>query len=615
MKKSVFLVKSEQIPSIFKKLFSNVDGKKFFLSFTFLSERHFSLLRHNGFCYFQGSIYSEQEKESFLKEYVDLIAGISKANDSILWWATDLSSKSRFASLVPDQINQLLQIVDTISRQEVQHLLVIGANDSIVCSLKKAFKQEEVEIHAPGYQWRYFIMRCYSECHRLGSIFRHAIRMCLRIFCVRRILRKKIRTWERSFSGKPHYVIKSFVYNHSFHEQSDYRDIFFGDLPSIAKEKTSVFVWANILGDLEYCLKQIQKCKNMMIIPIEWGMTYRQVFVDSLKILFFRIRIPKSQVFRSLDVYDILEYERLKTHDKIQPYQLFHYKALKKILDTVVIHTFVLSFENYPWERQCLLCLRRYSPETHCIGYQHTIVPQSALGMFPGQDEQDILPKPDRILTVGESTRDILKRYGNWGDLGIEPVGAIRFEYLFKFRSLPRWKNKCILLALEGNFDIYKMVNYVIGQCGRTNYQFIIRTHPILPVKMIKHKFIFDLAQYKNIEISQGYSLKEDIERSAITVYWGSSVGVEALWLGRPVIHYDEGSIFSYDPLFECEDLHWCVTDNRRLSDVMDDIMALSDSDFEKKHQRALKYLKRYFKMVTGETWNQFFINSSEGSM
>ena len=80
-----------------------------------------------------------------------------------------------------------------------------------------------------------------------------------------------------------------------------------------------------------------------------------------------------------------------------------------------------------------------------------------------------------------------------------------------------------------------------------------IRFHPILPLKKIERKIHFELDKLTRILISENNSsIFDDLTKSDVVIYWGTTVALEALRMGIPLIHYQMGNFISYDPLFEC---------------------------------------------------------------
>ncbi|MBM3252536.1 MAG: hypothetical protein FJZ11_07160 [Candidatus Omnitrophica bacterium] len=203
-----------------------------------------------------------------------------------------------------------------------------------------------------------------------------------------------------------------------------------------------------------------------------------------------------------------------------------------------------------------------------------------------------------------------MKRYGKYQNGMIQTACGLRFEYLFQVPLSQRKQSKNILVALEGIFGAYKVVNYVLRElAGDKQYRVRLRTHPLLPLKDFQNKLDYNFQEVPNFELSHGSSLTQDIEWSDVVIYWGSTVALEALSMGKPVIHFDTGSVLSYDPLFECNNLKWSVRENEPLKPVIEKITSLDEDDFIRRRNAAKEYLKQYFYPVTEENLNKFIIN------
>ena len=150
------------------------------------------------------------------------------------------------------------------------------------------------------------------------------------------------------------------------------------------------------------------------------------------------------------------------------------------------------------------------------------------------------------------------------------------------------------------------MVSYVLRQLNDQSYEIAIRPHPVLPVTQLKSRVTVDETAWKRVRISGEISVKEDIQKADVVIYWGTTVALEALSLGRPVIHFDNGSILSYDPLFACRDLKWTVGRQDDLVAVLEEIIQMSPEDYARAADRARAYLKTYFHPVTEENLNVF---------
>ncbi len=507
-------------------------------------------------------------KVQFLKEYVDLIGTLSAANPGRLWWATDIASKNRFCSKMAELLQQPPETVQPAKQP------------------------------GPG-DWA-------QACRRFFSVLYHAFVFTGRMLYARMQLRTVLRS--RLGVGAPsYYVVKTFIYDHSFTSDGRYTDIFFGGLPEALKEKQPVLILGQVLGDYQSCIQKIKDCRDFLIIPVEFFVSWGDVLRAVKDIVSFRPHVPKELKFFQHPVADMVAREFFRTYKGIQIYQLLHYACTVRLSKTVKITTFLLTYENNPWEKMCITALREHSPQTKIIGYQHTVVPQAAVNMFTSQFEQDLIPRPDKILTVGQKTKDIIHRYETCRPSVIEAACGLRFEYLYGRAQSPRQHRGHILLALEGLPQVVQMTSYVLKELGNDpKYRLRIRTHPVLPLNDFVHRLAVDPRECLNVDVSQGTSLQEDLAWADIVIYWGTTVALEAVSIGKPVIHYDTGSLLSFDPLFELNDLKWQVNSRTRLVEVLDEINALPASVYETKRRAAQHYIAAYFHRITPEAMGRF---------
>lgn len=561
-----------------------------YFSFEDLSKETLGQLNRKGLQEISPLPYLELDRETVLKAYVDLIGRFNAKMNSRLWWATDLSSKNRFNSRLPEILYRFLLCVQILKKDTQHPFLIIGLPWQAMKTISRVLAGHGVSFEFIGYEplrksagWRSGLKRTFSlNFHVWRLLYRHVyIRM------------KGIKIPDLP-KDKQYYVIKSFVYDHSFTKEGGYKDAFFGPLPDFLKASQDVVFFVNILGDFRRCVKKIKGSKEK-IIPLEACSSLFDVLWAYGEACFYSPRLTGDLKFLNHEVGDIIRNE-LTDSRRIQLYQLLHFSQTKRLLKKLSASVFLTTYENNPWEKMCFMAIRKFSPRTEIIGYQHTVNPPASVNMFISHHEEAVIPKPNVALTTGEIPQEIIVKYTEDVTLPVEPACALRFEQLMNLKQVPRTRHFKILVALEGIFDVYKMVNYVLDQCkGQTEIRLIIRTHPVLPVKAIAHKLKYRLKDLPFVEISRGKTLIEDIERTDMTTYWGSTVSLETLWMGKPVIHYDMETLFSYDPLFNCTYLKWTVNRRETLLKKIYEIYEMPEVAYQAEREKALDYLKRYF--------------------
>ncbi len=539
--------------------------------------------------------YTEGDKRAFIRDYNGLIASLNKlTQDKFLWWATDISSKNRYTSALPDLVQELWEIERGVQCVVGKPLLIVAPSIGIHGALCKVITKHYRKLLWPG-----AVMNASIECTNgaIESFLRNlvrAVRFYARSLLARMALRQYARRWLSS--RKEFYVIKTFSYPNSWDKNGDYADSFFGRLPRILSKDNNVLVLSYHWQGYQEFIKRIFREKTLAIFPVEFFLKGSDILRAVFKILAFRVPVPAEVYFRGLDVSDILRFELARTMNGVQVFQLLHYDAMRNMLKQLRVGTFLFTFENNPWERMCVLACRHYSPSTKVMGYLHVAVPEAALNMFVHPLEKNIVPLPDRILTTGEIPKNIIQYYGDYSLVPVMSACALRYEYLFHIKPTPRQKSQGrILLVLDGVNQTQQMLKFVLEQLGgHSHYRLRIRCHPALPWSLLSNKFHFDVSKYANVEISKD-ALQEDLAWSDMIIYWQSAVVLEAISTGKPAINFKTNDILSYDPLFQSDALKWTVTEQGRLLDIIAAIEDMDESCYQKQLAQALVYIKRCF--------------------
>ena len=206
--------------------------------------------------------------------------------------------------------------------------------------------------------------------------------------------------------------------------------------------------------------------------------------------------------------------------------------------------------------------------------------------------------------------KKIMERYGAYKNGFLDESCGLRFEYLYNNDLEEKSYQGNILLAPEGVFQVKEMMNYVIKQLMlHTKYHLTIRMHPVLPINSIKHDLDYNIDTIQNITISRNKSLLDDLKMADIVIYRGSTVCLEALYMGIPIIHFDDGSFLSEDPLFLSNSLKWIVTKNDKLTNVIESICDLDNSSKIKQMEKVRVFISNYFHPITEKNLQKFLYN------
>ena len=546
----------------------------------------------------------------FLQSYLDLIAKIGVENNHRTWWGTEISSKNRFTAQLPELLFKFVQCAYAIENEAFDELLILLPNKTLVNPIKKIIRKSNKNIKITRYRFaNSFDYNFDVGIIKSVIIVRHALMVKNGINLYFKSVLARLYLKRKSFSKialeqQSCFLIKSHVYEKSFNKNNHYYDQFFGKFAkSICNQKDVLFL-VHIHGNYRRVLKNIKENEEYNIVPFEYFVKFINICSAIYKIYFARIKIENIS-FYGFDVTEIV-YEEIKRSGIVLTHWLMH-ECVKNMLNLFVVERAYLTYEGIAWENMFIMSMREHSPLTKLFGYQHAVVPQSSAGMFIGKSEKYIKPLPDKILTVGTEAKNIIIDHGHYSDNFVESSCALRYEYLNKIVPKVRHQTSSILVALEGVPEVYRIVNYVLSHAERLKkFAITIRTHPIFPWSKICPNVIYDLNSFSNVSLSSKNSVIDDLNQADICIYWGSTVSLEALSMGIPLIHYNMQTILSNDPLFRCNTLKWTVTDNDSLAEVVESISALDDDNYSQQTQQAREYISRYFFPVTKENLDKF---------
>ena len=550
--------------------------------------------------------YRPYNRDEFLQEYISLIDQVSICNDSKIWWSSEVASKNRFTSELSIHLDKLMSLNNLIKKVDYDVLFIINLDLTIMHTVIEYCKKNGINTLQPSDP--FFIKKIFIpvtiSCRNFLLLMRKFLGLAKRIIFVKKLFRE-------SAKDLPSYnktiVVKTFLQNNSFNSMRIYKDIFFGDLlQQIQDENKNLLVLAHcITADYKRIYSRISDSMSIKIIPVEYFLTFKDLIKSMLSILNKRINIPKT-IFFGENVSKIFFKEYLRTSIDLTNYMYF--PLITNFIRNVNIERFILTYENRAWENMCIMAIKKISPKTKIIGYQHTVVPKAATEVFIGKNEKIIKPLPDKVLTVGNISAQIIDNYGNYPKKMIEPACALRYKYLFNVeRKTFLHKNGKILLALEGVPQVYKLVDYCLGQLIQNDkYQINVRTHPILPWEKIDTRFRDKIDYFNNVNLSMNTNLYDDLLDSDICIYWGSTVALEALSISMPIVHFDMQTVLNYDPLFLCNDLKWTITKEDSLLKTIDSIYSLSPEEFNRMSNNAEKFMNDYFHPITKRNMNKF---------
>jgi hypothetical protein len=581
-------------------------------------QRMDDLLKEHGLQSFQFSPLTGEQQDAILRDYVEALGRMGELNgQDMRWWATDIASKNRVTSPMPELLNPLVRCLDAIGGMtDGKWLLVlVGPPWPVVKALEESAQRLDWDLRVISWPWSRFVARLRGQ---IKTWIRLVRELAVSIF---RILEAKHyfgRISAKTKEKRPVYLIKSFVYPSAFLGKGLYKDPFFGELPQFLSRRLgdTANILTVVIGSEKRteCYRKMGDVRDGQVVPLEVYLHLRDAVKGFTEVTWSGItktfRVPEEVPFLGYDISGLFREIIASGGWKIPLGQYLHFAAAVRISKTHNISACTLTYEGNPWERMFIKGLQYGCPHLFIVGYQHAVIPQSAVGMFLSQREMSSVPLPSFVFTTGRVPATIMERYGALPKERLREACALRFGYLYNFRPMPRRSLQgtfLVLVVLEGLKAVLPLVEYVLDhapKCG--NVKFRIRAHPVLPFERLLSFLGRDVEIHENVEVSHGRSVLEDLEDCDAVLYWGTTVALEALMLGRPVIHFDRGDLLSYDPLFELDAFKWRVSDVTDLTSIVGVIRDLPDEEYCTLQGRARRYAMNYFWPADDHAMSQF---------
>lgn len=482
-----------------------------------------------------------QDKES--KDYLKRIDSIIEQVHSDSWWGTYLSGKAR-------------SIYDNI------------------------LLQKNIENKEP------FFLKIPSLAQIIKA-FIFCIRETYRIINCKKKFRKKKATLN---SSQEYYLLKSFFYPREAGE-AQYNDPFFRRLPNYLESKGKKTI--SILNTLDnYESINLLTSVNSQAYPF-----YTFCSLTAPTKAFFGWLFSKKKYLTHPS--NGLNYILKRNYFSLQPIlSSLIANSAYNLANSYRIKKAIYVYEGNFWENYFVKTLKEQNIET--VGYQHNIICDVSYNYFIGEHESQYRPMPTTILTTGTLTAAKLKNISGYKGIEIHDSCALRYE---KFHSI-KFKNessKSILVALETLETCDFILDYLLKNHKHFNgYNFVLRAHPARPLE--KFRQFQEISKLPNFSASTE-SLQDDLERTSITLYWGSTVAFEALRSGHKLIHLANPNFTSPDPLNGSKINKWTLNTNEDISLDLDTIYSFDTAQ----HKKEVEVLfNQYFAPVTEDALQKF---------
>ncbi len=390
----------------------------------------------------------------------------------------------------------------------------------------------------------------------------------------------------------------------NFVKEGTFRDIYLGDLANHLEENgQNVLILGKLHEDLtEDLLKHINYKYSNPFYLLDYFWSFKNLLDVTKRSLLAFFRNPPvwpQSYFADFDVRRLLD---ASLHWDLQASYsdcLMDYRASERCLEQISPDFFVYPYENKCFERMFLRSVSETHPDTTKIGYQHAVLTPKHIHMFLAKGESQTMPLPDKIVTNGPYTASLLDKDGNYPDgmvmkgTALRQITAIPDNFVKK--HLPEKVRNVLVTLAEGREEYDKGFIFLkeIQSDKRTDmFEFRIRLHPGIPYDPFRNERL--LRELRHTRDTTP-SLIESLFWADVVLYASTSVAVQAMGMGIPVIWMDLLDFWGNDPISDEEVLRWNLSSPDEWGKVISEIEQLSQDEFERRRYKSKNLVSEYF--------------------
>lgn len=565
------------------------------------------ILKSNGIREVKIEDMTHEERIQCKNEYLNNIAELSAMYNSIEWWANAISEKNEYQPYHYRNLCSFYSLIKTLRKYMNRDMRIfIVCNYEIFAQLKIYCEQNHIRIISAEEPVILRLKKIYEKIYTAVHIVYTLTKIAVRKMYIHYMLACRIK---RGFdNAESYYVIRTWADKRFLTEKSPIHNTHFWRLPEyVIQHGYNLMLLVGITNNFTKIIKKIREDRTCLVIPEEYFFRYSD-FLQVFKYLHVKKIVLKKKIFfNGLDVTAL--YETGINRNYFSVYYLFnivHYILAKRLAQAVKLKTFIQTFENYAWEKMTLLGIREFCSDNALLGFQHAYVSRNSFKYFPGKMERDVMPLPDRIVTMGKRTREIMERFGSYNKDTLKVGCALRQGYLNNIKPFKRRRmNRIVVpLTMVKKESVILMDFLYRSGLAKSELEVVIRCHPAAPYKSFRKDICFRLPE--NFIINNEKSASEELSRADIVIYIWTTVAIEALKMGLPVIYLDILYPMYVDPLFECKALKREVSIPDKLVPAIEGFYNMDDDDFYKEQQSAQEYLREYFYPVNEENLQAF---------
>jgi hypothetical protein len=529
-------------------------------------------------------------------QMVDYVGSLSTARIDDCWWLTTLSEKSPSSSR--------LFLHTCFLKMGMEYSRDINGSILFICESRSLAESLYANLLSrPGYSVKYYNSR-FDSVKLLMRSFVTALSE--KIWFLTRYTGRLIVA--RSFSllhkkdpdpGPADFctLIHSWADARSIADVDTYRDIYFGNLGErLAQKGIRVRYLLDVIPTIWYPRLVHAAWKNHIdFLLLEDFISWPDLLSSICRVWNLPRQIKDISLYGELDITSIVREElRNERYTSIGEHAYLCYCAGKKIGRSLKVKNFIFTYENQACQKFFTLAFRKYSPETTSVGYVHTYaIPMYTLYSV-SEKEKNLMPLPDKIIVNGEQSKKYLVECG-YPEERVFTGGALRYTYLVGLDITVRHKTKNssdVLIAVSVNINeaVELIEKCLEAFSGKPAFNLTIKTHPTLPFCKIADFFP---VLPENAIVSE-IPVQELLARADLVLYTSSTVAIEAVAMGVPVIHVKSDHIIDMN-FFDGESSIPSLTEPEEIAKIGEMIISRKE---KMSSEESRKLVKKYFLSV-----------------
>ncbi len=468
------------------------------------------------------------------RPFVNFIDSLSKQHiENMDWWCSELAARSTLARSLYADCLKLFQIKNRITADKNFHITL---NDKAL--YRTLLKNLETH-HLSQVHYKKKLISSFKK------IPLHWLRYGNLIYQIsKRFLAAKFIPNPKPLPNQPLTLIDMFILSHSFDDQNQYKDRYYGRLKEFLtpEEKKLFFYVPTFQTSPHQTISIIKKCRQSpdnFLLPEDFLKLSDLFYIWTYPFRAWKFFPTKKYTLLDLDISSLVIKHWWQGLTYGSTYEgLLKYRFVKRLKErNIPIRLVIDWFENQSIDKGQNAGFRKFYPNTLIIGYQGFIIPDNFSYISPSRIEAQAQVIPQEISVCGEALVSPRKEFSPMLQVTIGP--AFRFEHIFSgapcivkktnikviFIGLPITTSACIqILQLLGSLKT-EMFPYPV--------KFIIKSHPTVSnaKTLIKKTLPQDFKYF--IEPRNTSECAAEVD---LLISNSSSLVCEFLALGIPVI-------------------------------------------------------------------------------